>query len=92
MPWQDPEAAAGVLGAQRQHPVLIDDHRERRDDAQPHGGALLLGGRGLLLARLVQGSDHVERAFRPVVGLAVEDGAAAGERVGATRRCGRACR
>ena len=39
--------------------------------------------RGLLLARLVQVADHVERAFRPVVGLAVEDGAAAGERVGA---------
>ena len=36
MPRQDPEAAAGVFGAQRQDPVLIDDHRERRDDAQPH--------------------------------------------------------
>ena len=45
--------------------------------------APLLAAAAFLLARLVQGSDHVERAFRPVVGLAVEDGAAAGERVGA---------
>jgi hypothetical protein len=36
MPGQYPEAAGGIFAAQRQHPVLIDDHRERRDDAQPH--------------------------------------------------------
>ena len=42
MPRQDPEAAGGVLGAQRPDPVLIDDHRERRDDAQPHDSGSLL--------------------------------------------------
>ena len=42
MPRQDPEAAGGVLGAQRPDPVLIDDHRERRDDAQPHDSGSFL--------------------------------------------------
>lgn len=30
---QDAEPAAGVLGAQRRHALLIDDDLERRDDA-----------------------------------------------------------
>jgi hypothetical protein len=44
----------------------------------------------------MMGVPPVERAFRPVIGLAVEDGAAAGERVGATdaaaRRAGEGLR
>ena len=36
MAGQDAEAAAGILGAQRQDTILVDDDRQRRDDAQLH--------------------------------------------------------
>ena len=92
MAGQDAEAAAGVFGAQRSHPVLVDDDLERRDDAQPHGARSLRAARGLFLARLVQVADHVERALRPIVGLAVEDRAAAGDRFGARHAAARRAR
>jgi hypothetical protein len=81
------EAAAGVLGAQAVG-ILVHNDGQRGHDPQSHRRGLgcrlasAAFGRRLFLARVLQRADHVERAFRPVVGLAVENGAAAREGLG----------
>ena len=75
---QDAERAGLVLGAKMCDVVGFDDDGKRRGDGEPHVASF--AACASLLPRLLEIADHVERAFGPVIGLAVQNRAASGER------------
>lgn len=81
---QYPKAAALVLGPHRRDIAAVDEVLPRRCHSETKECRSLWCGRVrgfLLVARLVNRADHVERTFLPLVAFAGEDRLAAGNRV-----------
>ena len=70
---ENAEAAALVLGAHGGDILIVDHDGGRGGDQKPHGAALAALGLRVLVARVLNGADHVERAFGPRVAVAVEE-------------------